>query len=219
MSIILRDATAAGQLARVDAAGQVAVTMGTATLPVTAAAPLPVTVGNANLPVTVGNASLPVTAAATLPVAITDNARTSIALSGVALAVGATGVETALTLSMVRGTTINSSTTFATPAGKQLRVQALLVTMVGSVTATAYNATWRLRYNATGAVTTTSPVLLSGRLSSSAAAYSWQQWVTQIPDEYWLPAGDGTAQFGFTVNATYTTNPPTIDVALLGFEV
>lgn len=145
--------------------------------------------------------------------------RTAVVLWGAALAVGATNVESLLTLSQSRGTAaVVTGSSYVIPAGKRLKVQALLFTQVGSPTATAATTVFRWRYNPAGNVTTTSaPILLTTRLASPSTALSFQQFNVPLAEGYEL-AGDGTAAFGFTVTPTYTTNAPTVDVQLIGYE-
>lgn len=152
-------------------------------------------------------------------VALAPPARTAVILAGTALAVGATGVETLLTLSQARGlaaTTTGSS--YTVPAGKKLRVQALVFTQVGNATAAAATSVFRWRYNPAGAVAVAStPILLPVRLASPATALSFQQWNAPLAEGIEI-VGDGVAGFGFTVTATYTANAPTVDVQLIGYE-
>lgn len=146
-------------------------------------------------------------------------ARTAVVLSGTALAVGATGVETLLTVTQQRGTAAAvSAASYTVPAGRRLRVQSLVFTQVGSGTAAAATSIFRLRYNPAGAVAVNStPVLLPARLASPTTATSFQQLQVSPADGYEI-AGDGVASFGFTVQATYVTNAPTVDVLLVGYE-
>lgn len=152
-------------------------------------------------------------------VSIVPPQRTALTLYGTALAVGATGVETLLTLSQQKGTAaVVAGTGYVIPAGKRLRVQSLAFTQVGNATAAAAASVFRMRLNPAGAVAVASvPILLPARLASPAAATSFQQLSIPLAEGMEI-AGDGVASFGFTVQATYTTTAPTVDVLLVGYE-
>lgn len=151
-------------------------------------------------------------------VAVSSPVRAPLIIAGTALAAAATGVDALLTLAQVRGVAAGSGVSYTIPAGRRLRIQALVFTQVGSTTATAAQTTFRMRYNPAGAVTLTStPILLPVRLASPATALSFQQWQVALAEGYEI-AGDGVASIGFTAVSTYTTNAPTLDVQLVGYE-
>jgi hypothetical protein len=146
--------------------------------------------------------------------------RTTINIYGSALAVGATTVEAALTLSKSAGTAAASSAaSFVVTAGKRFRITSIVLAQVGSATATLATSIFRLRVNPTGAVTTaTTPVIWqSPRILTPATASAYQQFSLPIPFGMDI-FGDGTLQFGFTVNSTFVTNAPTVDIAVSGYE-
>lgn len=151
--------------------------------------------------------------------ALSPPQRTAVVLYGTALAVGTTNVDRLLTLSLQRGNAVvTTGTSYVIPAGKKLKVQALLFTQVGNTTATAASSVFRWRYEPDGSVTTAStPILLQTRLASPATSLSFQQFNVPLAEGYEI-AGDGVAGFGFTVTPTYTTNAPTVDVQLIGYE-
>jgi hypothetical protein len=133
-------------------------------------------------------------------------------------AAGATGVETAITLT--RSTGISPTTTGASfvigQAKKRYRITSIVIGVMGNATGTAEDTTFSLRVNPAGAVTTSStPVVWQGHLSTTGTSnvYQSQIYVPQM-DIY----GDGTAQIGVTANSVFTTNAPTWDVTVSGFE-
>lgn len=153
-------------------------------------------------------------------VAVAAPARTNVALYGTALPVGTTGTETLLTLTQQKGVAaaVNANS-YLVPAGRRLRLQTLAFTMVGNATAAAATCIFRLRYNPAGPVTATStPILLPARTAAPSTASSFTSLVMPLPADGYEIAGDGTAQFGVTVTPTFTTNAPTVDVLLLGYE-
>jgi hypothetical protein len=148
-----------------------------------------------------------------------NSGRTHVNYFAVAAAAGATTIETAITLTKSSGTAATTTgTSFVIPAGKRFRITALSVATRGNATATIQTTTFNLRINTGGAVTTTStPILLSARSATPATASAWDRVMIPIPDGFEI-AGDGVLQFGITAAATFTTNAPTWDVTIIGFE-
>ena len=148
-----------------------------------------------------------------------DAGRTAICLFASSAAAGASGVETALTLTKSAGAAANvSAASFVVTSGKTFRVTSISVATRGHATATAQATTFSLRLNAAGAVTTTStPVLLQARSATPATASAWDRVIVPIPDGFEI-AGNGSVQIGVTANSVYTTNAPTWDVAIIGYE-
>ena len=148
-----------------------------------------------------------------------DAGRTAVRYYAVAAAAGTTTTETAITLTRSSGTSATTTGTSFTPtSGKTFRIQAISFATRGNATATIQTTTFNLRINTAGAVTTTStPVILSMRSATPATASAWDRILLEIPDGIEI-AGDGTLQFGVTAAATYTTNAPTWDVTIIGFE-
>jgi hypothetical protein len=152
-------------------------------------------------------------------VAVAQPARTTVVLYGTALAVGATTVEAMLTVAQQKGVAaVNSSTSFIIPNGKRFRMQAIVLAQVGNATATLASTIIRMRYNATGAaVVGSTPILWQSRIVTPASASAYVATDVSIPDGLEL-TGDGVGQYGFSVNSTYTTNAPTVDLMITGYE-
>jgi hypothetical protein len=148
-----------------------------------------------------------------------DAGRTHLTFSAIAAAAGSTGTETAITLTKSSGTSATSTgASFVVTSGKRFRITHLSVATRGNATATIQTTTFALRINTAGAVTTTStPIVFQARSATPATASAWDRYILPIPDGFEI-LGDGTLQFGITANATYTTNAPTWDVNILGFE-
>ena len=155
-----------------------------------------------------------------LPVQIMDTNRTDLRFYAVAAAAGATTVETAITLTKSSGT--SATTTGAShviTAGKRFKITHFSVATRGNATATVQTTTFNLRVNAAGAVTTTStPIILAARSATPATASAWDRYVITLPADGLEIPGDGTLQFGVTAAATFTTNAPTWDVTIIGYE-
>lgn len=137
-----------------------------------------------------------------------------------AAAAGATGTETAITLTGANTTFGGATSTAAswTPtSGKRFRIQQILVAARGHNTATAQITTFNFRVNTAGAVTTSSNIVTSTAVATPATANSWDRALLTIPDGFEI-AGNGTLQFGITAAATYTTNAPTWFVNIIGYE-
>lgn len=145
--------------------------------------------------------------------------RTAVQYYAVAAAAGTTGTETAISLTKSSGTSATSSaTSFVVPAGKKFRITSISVATRGNATATAQTTTFSLRVNTAGAVTTTStPIVFQARSATPATASAWDRYTQSIPEGYEI-LGDGTLQIGVTAAATYTTNAPTWDVNIVGYE-
>lgn len=148
-----------------------------------------------------------------------DSGRTHVNYYAIAAAAGTTGTETAITLTKSSGTSATTTGASHTPtAGKRFRIMAFSVATRGHNTATAQTTTFNLRINTAGAVTTTStPIVLAARSATPATANAWDRVMIPIPDGFEIE-GNGTLQFGVTAAATYTTNAPTWDVTIIGYE-
>jgi hypothetical protein len=148
-----------------------------------------------------------------------DAGRTTVRYYAVAAAAGTTTTETAISLTKSSGTGATSAAVSHTPAsGKTFRITAITFATRGHSTATAQTTTFNFRINTSGAVVTTStPIILAMRSATPATANAWDRVFVEIPDGMEIP-GDGTLQFGITAAATYTTNAPTWDVTIIGFE-
>lgn len=148
-----------------------------------------------------------------------DAGRTELRYYAVAVAAGTTGTETAISLTRSAGTAATSAAnSHVITSGKRFRITSITVATRGHATATIQTTTFNLRVNAAGAVTTSStPIVLAIRSATPATASAWDR-VTLSFAEGWEIVGDGTLQFGITAAATYTTNAPTWDVLIQGYE-
>jgi hypothetical protein len=145
--------------------------------------------------------------------------RTHINLYAVGAAAGATGVETAISLTKSSGTdAVSTAVSHAITSGKTFRITSITFATRGHATATAQVTTFRLRINTAGAVITTStPIPISARCATPATANAWDRFVVPIGDGFEI-TGTGTLQIGVTANAVFTTNAPTWDVLITGYE-
>lgn len=137
-------------------------------------------------------------------------------------ATGATTVETAITLTKSSGNSATSSAAsfvVGTSAGRNYRITSITFGTRGNLVATSQTTTFSIRINTGGAVTTTStPIILKARTSNGATAVAVDRVSVPLPSEGLTVRGDGTLEFGVTVNSTYTTNAPTVDVLITGYE-
>jgi hypothetical protein len=145
--------------------------------------------------------------------------RTELRYYAVAAASGSTGVETAITLTKSSGTSATSSAASQTPtSGKKFRITHFSVATRGNATATIQSTTFNLRVNTAGSCGTSStPIILSARSATPATASAWDRYVIPLDQGTEIP-GDGTLQFCITAAATFTTNAPTWDVTIVGYE-
>lgn len=155
-----------------------------------------------------------------LPVALRDITKTPIQLWANGAAAGATGVETliSLTRSGAAGAATSAATTFVPSSGKRFRITSITFASRGNATATAQVTTFSLRVNTGGAVVATSNVMISGRTATPATALAYDRLSIMLEDAGLEIAGDGTLNFGISANAVFTTNAPTWDVLVTGYE-
>lgn len=148
-----------------------------------------------------------------------DAGRTTIIFSATAAAAGTTGTETAISLIKSAGTGATSTgTSFVITSGKTFRITQIFLSVRGNDTATAQTTVFNFRLNTAGAVTTSStPILFSARIATVATSGIYQTIPLPIPDGMEIQ-GNGTIQIGLTAAATYTTNAPTWDCLIFGFE-
>jgi len=148
-----------------------------------------------------------------------DAGRSTIQLYTTNVTAGTTATEAAVTLTKAAGTAATSSaSSFVITSGKTFRITSIVLGLRGHSTATTAIITLSLRVNTGGAVTTTTtPVLLALRAAVPATALAWDRVYFSLPDGLEI-AGNGTLQFGFTVNPVFVTNAPTYDVLVTGFE-
>lgn len=148
-----------------------------------------------------------------------DSGRVHIRLRAVAVAAGATGVETLFTLtrSADNGAT-TTGTSFVVTNGKRFRMTSITFATRGHATATAQTTTFNLRVNTAGAcIVTSTPIIYSARSATAAVANDWDRFSVYLTDGDEI-LGDGTLAFCISAAATYTTNAPTWDVLITGFE-
>lgn len=156
-----------------------------------------------------------------LPVFIFDTAKLPIHYWANAAAAGTTTTETAITLSRSpsAGGTVTTGTSFVITSGKWFRITSMAFATRGNTSATAQVTTFNLRVNTAGAVTTTSAIWFSARSATPATASAWDRTaIFDFDDNGPELLGNGTIQIGITAAATYTTNAPTWDVAIFGYE-
>lgn len=165
-------------------------------------------------------AAADVSAASPMPVQVINTARTDLRFYAVAAAAGATTVETAITLTKSSGTSATTTgASHVVTSGKRFKITHFSVATRGNNTATAQTTTFNLRVNTAGAVTTSStPIILAARSATPATANAWDRYVATLPADGIEIPGDGTRQFGITAAATFTTNAPTWDVTIIGYE-
>jgi hypothetical protein len=151
--------------------------------------------------------------------ALEDAGRTHVNYYATAVAAGATGVETILTLTKASGTSATATATTEVPAsGKTFRITSITFASRGNATATAQVTTFNFRINTGGAcVVTSTPITFSARTATAAVASDWDRFQLPLPDGYEI-AGNGTLNFCITANSTFVTNAPTWDVMVTGFE-
>jgi hypothetical protein len=148
-----------------------------------------------------------------------DGGRTSMNYYAVAAASGTTGTETLMTLTKSSGTAATATaTTFTPTSGKRFRISSIVFASRGHATATIQATTFNVRVNTAGAcIVTSTPIIISARTATPATASAWDRLQVSLPDGLEL-VGDGTLTFCVSANATYTTNAPTWDVWINGFE-
>lgn len=155
-----------------------------------------------------------------LPVRLQGTDRTFIQLWASGAAAGATGVETAITLtrSGAPGAATTTGTSFTVTNGKRFRITSITFASRGNATATAQVTTFALRVNSAGAVVTTSAIALAARTATPSTALAWDRFTVPLESEGIELVGDGTLAFGVTANSVFTTNAPTWDVVITGYE-
>jgi hypothetical protein len=155
-----------------------------------------------------------------MPVIVQHTGRTELRFYASGIASGATGTETAITLTKSSGTSaVTTAASFVITSAKRFKITQIILASRGNTTATAQVTTFNLRLNTAGAVTTAStPLILQVRTATPATALAWDRaQLIMPPDGIEIP-GDGTLQWGITANAVYVTNAPTWDVVVIGYE-
>lgn len=150
-----------------------------------------------------------------------DNYRNTLTFFATGVAAGATGTETLITLTRSGGAgqATTSGTSFAPTAGKRFRILSAVFACRGNATATAQVTTFSIRANSTGATVVGSPQALAMRTATPATALAWDRANAGQYDHGIIEFdGNGTASFGVSANAVYTTNAPTWDVTITAVE-
>lgn len=159
---------------------------------------------------------------APLPTFDRHDGRTLVQLYATGVAAGATGVETAIQLA--KAGTLGAAPAAAAASlvpttGKRFRITSITFASRGNATATAQVTTFNIRVNASGAVVVGSTgILLQARTATPATALAWDRLTITFEDDGPELVGDGTLQWGVTANAVFTTNAPTWDVLITGYE-
>lgn len=155
-----------------------------------------------------------------LPVLSMDRDRTVLAFWALGVASAATNVDQLLTLtrSTAPGSTATTGTSFVVTAGKRFRITSLMVAARGNNTATAQTTNFSIVVNTGGAVTTASEPMLAMRCPTPATANIVDRVVLQWSHDGPEILGDGTLSWGIVSRSTYTTNAPTLDVQVVGYE-
>jgi len=155
-----------------------------------------------------------------LPVLSMDRDRTVLAFWALGVASAATNVDQLLTLtrSTAPGSTATTGTSFVVTAGKRFRITSLMVAARGNNTATAQTTNFSIVVNTGGAVTTASEPMLAMRCPTPATANIVDRVVLQWSHDGPEILGDGTLQWGIVTRSTFTTNAPTLDVTITGYE-
>lgn len=145
--------------------------------------------------------------------------RKAVQYYAVAIASGTTGTETAITLSKGRGSeTVTTSVAPIIPTGKTFAVNFIQLQHIGHTTGTTAVTNWSLRRNDGGAVATnTTPIILAARTATPPTAQAVDR-VQIFFDPPMEIVGDGTKTFGITANSVFSTNAPTWDVLIEGYE-
>lgn len=151
-------------------------------------------------------------------VSVQPIARTTVNLTASGLTAGTTATEATVTMSQQKGNSnASSASSFVIPNGKTFRIQSIGIGIVGNATATIASVAFRLRINATGSVVVGSTLSWTHRLAVPAVAGQGLNQVFTFGDGMDI-VGDGTLQYGFTINPVFTTNAPTYDITVTGYE-
>jgi hypothetical protein len=149
-----------------------------------------------------------------------DAGRTAISFYANAVASGATGVETLITLTQSKGTGATSSvSTYTITSGKTLRITGIAVFSRGNATATIQTTLFNLRLNTAGAcVVTSTPILMGIGTATPATASAIDRAPNPFSSDGYEIAGNGTVSICISANAVFVTNAPTWYVNIIGYE-
>lgn len=148
-----------------------------------------------------------------------DAGRTHVSYRAVGAATGTTGTETLLTLTKASATSATSTgTSFVITSGKKYRISSITIGSRGNATATIQSTTHSVRVNTAGAcLVSSTPIVWQQRTATPATASAWDRANYYISEGYEI-TGDGTLALCASVNSTYTTNAPTVDLLIDGYE-
>lgn len=148
-----------------------------------------------------------------------DAGRIPMIWSVAASTVGATTVDSGLTLTKSSGTASTfTCKTCQITSGKTLRIQAIQMSSLGNAVATAQSTTFKIRTVTSGNCLSgiSTPLALTVRTATPATASAWDRYSLPIPDGYELPST--IIAFCVDVNSTFTANAPTADITIIGYE-
>ncbi len=148
---------------------------------------------------------------------ITDVGRVSLQQYSNNTAVGATTVETAMTMNISSGVTaVTAGVSYTIPNGKTLRIKYLAFASTANAVGAIASTVFSLRLNAAGAVVVGStPVLIQRTLAHPAVNSDFKQ--VDIQNMELDIVGDGTTSIGITTNATYAAGAPVVGATLTGY--
>jgi hypothetical protein len=133
--------------------------------------------------------------------------------------VGATTVESALTLTKSSGTAATfTCQTCNITSGKTLRIQSIAFASQGNVTATTQSTFFSIRAATSGAScsATTTPVIFKAFTQTPATTLAWDRYTQDINGGYELPST--ATSICASVNSTFSTNAPTANLVIVGYE-
>lgn len=146
-----------------------------------------------------------------------DSGRTPVTFTASNVTAPASGAAALISLTRQAGVAAGSAaTTHLLTNGKRLRITNIIVSTRGHNTATAQQCIFHLRTNA-GAVATGSTAVITLRSGTPSQSLGWDRCAMDLTDGYEF-LGDGTQQIGMTITPTFTTNAPTYDVTIIGYE-
>ena len=133
---------------------------------------------------------------------------------------GASGTEIMVVLNQsIDNSAVSSATSFVITSGKTLRILGAEFGVRGhSSAANTATVTYSIRTAATGTVAIASPQIMAARCANAGVSFQWDRNVIPVAPGALDIVGDGTRAVGVSIIFTGSTNVPTIDVLLLGYE-
>lgn len=151
--------------------------------------------------------------------AVSTPTRSPLFLTRIGVSAGGTGTEALGSMTKTVDTTVYSAaSTLPIAAGKRWCFTSITLGQQGHVTATTASTLLRLRYNSAGAVTTSSTILWEMRVATPQTSAAYQSITIPFPDGTYEIVGGDTVNIGFSLVTSYTTNAPTTDVFIAGYE-